>query len=211
MYVFNLITFTKLCSLLTTFFNTQQTFQHCLNIIVRVIWHHNVKQCQINVEIYNFEQHQIDVVYFNININNVRQHQNNVIILSVAFHSVNQCQNRVLNMTFFKKLKRAKKYFWASEKRWLIWLTILAVNCDRLKKNETWNTQCKKKCWKVYWTVHERNMKITKWVCWWRNRLMYGKALLVLIYMLFYILLVHFHYIYFHFSVLFYRCYYFLS
>ena len=29
---------------------------------------------------------------------------------------------------------RAKQNFWASKKRWLIWLTILAFNYDQLKK-----------------------------------------------------------------------------
>ena len=51
MYVFNLITFIKLCSLLKTFFNTQQTFQRCLNIVARVIWRRDVGEYQINVEI----------------------------------------------------------------------------------------------------------------------------------------------------------------
>ena len=49
-YVFNLIKFTKLCSLLVTFVNTQKTFQCCLNVAVRVICHRDVGQCQINVE-----------------------------------------------------------------------------------------------------------------------------------------------------------------
>ena len=38
----------KICSLLATFFNTQQTFQHCLNVVVRVTWRQDVGQCQIN-------------------------------------------------------------------------------------------------------------------------------------------------------------------
>ena len=50
MYVFNLIDFTNLCSLLATFFNTQQTFQRCLNVVVRLIWRCDVGQCPINVE-----------------------------------------------------------------------------------------------------------------------------------------------------------------
>ena len=36
-YVFSLINFTKLSSLLTTFVNTQETFQPGLNVAVRVI------------------------------------------------------------------------------------------------------------------------------------------------------------------------------
>ena len=50
MYVFNLVNFTNLCRLLATFFNTQKTFQRCPNLVVRVIWLHNVGQYQINVE-----------------------------------------------------------------------------------------------------------------------------------------------------------------
>ena len=48
-YIFNLINFTKLCSLLATFFNTQETFQRCLNIAM-VILRRDVGHCQINVE-----------------------------------------------------------------------------------------------------------------------------------------------------------------
>ena len=49
-YVFNLINFTKLCSLLATFVNTQETFQGDINFAVRVIRRRDVGQCQINVE-----------------------------------------------------------------------------------------------------------------------------------------------------------------
>ena len=49
-YVFNLINSTKLCSLLVTFVDTQETFQRVLNVAVRVIWRCDVAQCQINVE-----------------------------------------------------------------------------------------------------------------------------------------------------------------
>ena len=42
--------FTKLCSLLPTFVNTQETFQRCLNVVVRLIWRRDVGQFQINVE-----------------------------------------------------------------------------------------------------------------------------------------------------------------
>ena len=49
-YVFNLINFTKLCSLLATIVNTQETFQRCLKVVVKVIWRRVVGNCQINVE-----------------------------------------------------------------------------------------------------------------------------------------------------------------
>ena len=88
----------------------------------------------VNVEIYNVEQRRIDIAYFNVDIKNVRQHRNNVVIFNVEFHNVDQRRNNVVNMTIFKELKRAKKYYWASKRRWLIWLTILAFDCDQLKK-----------------------------------------------------------------------------
>ena len=50
MYVFNLENVTKLCSLLATFANTQETFQHGLNVFVRVVWYRDVGQCKIKVE-----------------------------------------------------------------------------------------------------------------------------------------------------------------
>ena len=74
----------------------------------------------VNNEIYNVEKCRI-----NVDINNFRQLSNNVVILNVEFHNVDQRRNKVLYITIFKKLKTAKKYFWASKKRWLIWLTKL--------------------------------------------------------------------------------------
>ena len=79
----------------------------------------------VHVEIYNVQQRQINVAYFNVDINNVIQRRNNVVILNVEFHNVDQSRNKVVYITIFKKLKTAKKYFWASKKRWLIWLTKL--------------------------------------------------------------------------------------
>ena len=49
-YVFNLINFTKLCSLLAIFVNTREIFQCCLNVAVRVIWLRDIWQFQIIVE-----------------------------------------------------------------------------------------------------------------------------------------------------------------
>ena len=49
-YVFSLINFTKLCSLLATFVDTQEDFQRGLNVVARVIWRHDVGKCQINLE-----------------------------------------------------------------------------------------------------------------------------------------------------------------
>ena len=49
-YLFNLKNFTKLCPPLATFVNTQETFQRCVNVAVKVIWCRDVVLCQINVE-----------------------------------------------------------------------------------------------------------------------------------------------------------------
>ena len=86
----------------------------------------------VHVQIYNVEQRHINVVYFNVDINNVRQRQNNVVILNAEFHNVDQRRSNVLST--FKKLKSAKKYFYTSKKRWLIWLTTLTFDCDWLKR-----------------------------------------------------------------------------
>ena len=108
-YVFNLINFTALCSLLATFFNIQETYQRCLNVVARVIWRLDVGQCQINVETTLC----MSTSRFTTSIYN-RQRRNNVVIFNVKFHNVDQRQNNAVNITIFKNLKRAKKYFWAS-------------------------------------------------------------------------------------------------
>ena len=88
----------------------------------------------VNFEISNVQQRRINAVYFTVDMNNVRQRWKNVVIFNVQFHSVDQHQNNVVYMTIFKKLKRAQKYFWASKKRWFIWLTTLAFGSDWLKR-----------------------------------------------------------------------------
>ena len=63
------------------------------------------------------------------------QRWNNALIFNVEFHDVDQRRNNVVNMTILEKLKREKKNFWASKERWVIWLTTLAFDCDRLKRH----------------------------------------------------------------------------
>ena len=63
----------------------------------------------VKVEIYNVEQRHINVLFFNVDLNNFRQRQNNVVISNIGFQNVDQRRNNVVNMTIFKKLKRAKK------------------------------------------------------------------------------------------------------
>ena len=69
------------------------------------------QRCARNVEISNVEQRQINIVYFSVDINNVIQRRNNAVIFNVEFHNVDHQRNNVVNMTIFKKLKTAKKYF----------------------------------------------------------------------------------------------------
>ena len=58
---------------------TQQIFQRCLSVAVRLIWGREVVQSQINV------------VYFNVDSKNVRQHRNNV----VNMNNCNKLKNKV--------------------------------------------------------------------------------------------------------------------
>ena len=101
----------------------------------------------VNVEIYNVEQHQVKAVYFNVDVNNVRQRINNLVIFNVEFHNDDQRRNNVVNMTIFKKLKIAKKYFWPSKK-----MTRLITNTS------FWLWSIKKKV--EHWTY---NVKINAW------------------------------------------------
>ena len=126
MYVFKLMNFTKLCSLLGAFVNTQETFQRCSNVAVRVIWRRDVRQCHINVEATLC----MSKLKF-ITLNNVKSTLSistlilttldNVetmpAIFNIEFHNIDQRRNKVVNMTIFKKLNRAKKYFRASKKK----------------------------------------------------------------------------------------------
>ena len=58
---------------------TQQIFQRCLSVSVRLIWGREVGQSQINV------------VYFNIDSKNVRQRRNNV----VNMNNCNKLKNKL--------------------------------------------------------------------------------------------------------------------
>ena len=108
MYVFNLITFTKLCSLLATFFSTQQTLRRCLKIVVRVIWRRDFGQCQINVEIYNVEQRRINIVYFNVDINNV---ETMLLFWASSFTTLINVETKFWIWSFSKSWKEQKNIF----------------------------------------------------------------------------------------------------
>ena len=138
-YVFYLINFTKLCSLLATFVNTQETFNVVSTLLLGwydVVTSDNVKStlkqrcvCQrSNLQRWTTSnQHCL----FQRCCYNVRQRRNNAVIFNVEFHNVDQRRNNVVYMTIFKRLKTAKKYFWALKKKithllsnvisWKIW------------------------------------------------------------------------------------------
>ena len=115
----------------------------------------------VHVEISNVELRRINVVCFSIDINNVRQRRNNIVIFNVEFHNIDQRPKNVLYMTIFKKLKRAKKDFWASKTRWLIWLRTLALDCDRLKRKGNMERTIEKQALEtimyVTWKEYENN------------------------------------------------------
>ena len=90
--------------------------------------------------------------------------RNNVVIFNFEFYNVDQRRNKVVNMIIFKKLKKAKKDFWPSNKRWFRWLTTLAFDCDRNMeltkkgKHGTYNVKInfgKYKVW--YWKEYKNN------------------------------------------------------
>ena len=60
----------------------------------------------VNGKHYNVEQRQIKIY---VDINNVRKLYNSTVISIVEFHHVDQRRNNIVNMTIFKKSKRAKK------------------------------------------------------------------------------------------------------
>ena len=136
MYFFDLINLTKLFSYLATFVNTQETFQQCLDVIVRMtsdivkstLKQHCVCQC------WNL-QRQIDVACFNFDIFDVQT----MLLFSKSSYTT---------LIHFQKVEK-NIIFEPQKERLLIWLTTLVFDCDQLKKRETWKVQCKNKRWKV--------------------------------------------------------------
>ena len=52
----------------------------------------------------------------------------------LEFHSIYQRWNDVVNMTIFKNVEKTKKKKKNELQRWLIWLTTIAFDCDKLKR-----------------------------------------------------------------------------
>ena len=89
---------------------SQQTFQRCFSVVLRLIWRRDVAQRQIKVEttlctstlefttLSNVES----TFYFNVDLNNVRQRRHNVDIFNVELHNVEPRWNNVVNMTIEK-------------------------------------------------------------------------------------------------------------
>ena len=142
-YVFNLISFTKLLSLSATSFNAQETFQRGLNVVVRVISRRDVGQYQIKVE----TTFCMSTLKFTP-LNNVKPTLSISILILTTLDSVEKCfyfQRRVSqrrstskhcceNDHFQKSWKEQKNIFELQKKRWLIWSTTLAFDCDQFKR-----------------------------------------------------------------------------
>ena len=124
-YVFNLINFTKLCSLLAIFVNAREIFQCCLNVAVRVIWRRDIWQFQIIVE----TTFRISMLKFTT-FNNVKS---TLFISTLILTTLDNVEAMLLFSTssfttFFnvkttlwiwpvsKSWKEQKKDFWASKK-----------------------------------------------------------------------------------------------
>ena len=58
-----------------------------------------------------------NVVYVNVEIYNVEQLWTTIVIFNLEFHNVDQCRNNVVNMTIWKRFKRAKKDLWKKKKK----------------------------------------------------------------------------------------------
>ena len=139
MYFFILINFTKSCRLLATFFKTNKTFQHCLNIVVKVIWLCDVGQCWNKFEttlcMYTLKFTTLNNVKLTLSVSKlILTTLDNAETMLLVWTSSLQRRKNALFMIIFIKLKRAKLYFRASKKRWLILLTTLAFDWDRLKR-----------------------------------------------------------------------------
>ena len=138
MYVFYLINFLKLCCLLATFFNTQLTFQRCLNVVVRVIWRRDVEQSQINVEttlcmstwkfktLNNVESTLSISTLILTTLDNV---ETMLLFSKSSFTTLVNVKTTLWIWPFSKCWKEQKNIFELQKKRWLRW-----VNCDRLKR-----------------------------------------------------------------------------
>ena len=79
-------------------------------------------------------------------------------LVTSQFHNVDQSRNNVMNMTIFKKLKRAEKYFWTSKKK----ITHLINNiCFRL-----WSIKKKRKH-----GTHNVKINVGKYNEWYMKRI----------------------------------------
>ena len=134
---------------------SQQKFQRCFNVSVRLIWRLNVGQSQIKVEttscMSTLKLATLNVVESTSSIstsvlaNNLWLHQSNIVIFNVEFHNVDQHRNKVANMTICnkvkKKVKKVKKYFWLGLKK--------EIEIEYAKP-QTYTT-ISKSCWLYSW------------------------------------------------------------
>ena len=136
MYVFHLMNFTKLCTLLATFVYTQETFQRGLNVVARVIWRCDVGQCQINVETTLC----MSALKF-IALNNVKltlsisaSNAETMLLFSTSIFITLINVETTLRIWPFSRSWKEQKNIFELPKRWFIWLTTLAFHCDQLKR-----------------------------------------------------------------------------
>ena len=85
--------------------STQQTFQRCFNVVIRLIWRRDFGQCQINVEktfcTSTLEFAALDNVESTLSISTLIW-----TTLNDDFRNFGQPRNKVVNMTICKKLKK---------------------------------------------------------------------------------------------------------
>ena len=106
-YIFNLINFMKLLSLLVKFNNTQETFQHYLNIVVRVIWHRNIWPCQINIETM--------LCMSTLKYTTLNKIKSTMLFSTLMLTTLVNIETMLWIWSFSKSWKKQKKYFCTSK------------------------------------------------------------------------------------------------
>ena len=141
-YVFNLINFTRLCSLLVSFINTQETFQCGLNVVVRLIWRRNVRQSQVNVETLLCMSTLKFTTLNNVNLalpisvlilTTLDNFEKLLVFSTSSFTTLIKVETTLSIWSFSKSWKEQKNIF-ELQKKMTLWLTTLALNCDQLKR-----------------------------------------------------------------------------
>ena len=150
--------FPKLHSLLATFVNTQEIFHRDLNVAVRVIWRWDVGQYRIDVETMLCMSTSKFTTLNNVKstlsvstliLTTLYNVETMLLFSTSSFITLINVKTTLLIWQFSKNWKEQKNIFELEKRRWLIWLTILAFDCDRLKRKRNMEGAMKNKCWKV--------------------------------------------------------------